>query len=83
MKPRRTPGSTACLGLEGGNEDNDLWVRYAVEDGLHLFQSVWELSADERARIADGENVMLTVFGQAHPPVHVAVVDTPLGKGPS
>lgn len=81
MKPRRTPTSTACLGLEGGNEDNDLWVRVAEEDGLHLFESVWELSDDERDRLVNGEKVQLTVFGHGHPPVHLSVVDTPLGKG--
>lgn len=80
MKPRRTPRSTQTLGLEGGNEDNDLWVRYAEEDGLALFESVWELTDGERQHISEGANVQLTVFGRAHPPVHLAVVDTPLGK---
>lgn len=83
MKPRRTHHSNKVFRLEGGNEDNDLWVEQAVDEhGADLLISVWEPSPDERQRIAEGENVALVAWGTGHPPVLVTVTDAPLGKPP-
>lgn len=80
MKPRRTPSSNAVFRLEGGNEDNDLWVRRGIEDGEHTISSVWEISEDERRAIAEGSNIELCVWGDATPPVSLGVTDEPLGR---
>lgn len=83
MKPRRTHSSNKVFALDGGNEDNDLWVEQAVtEEGSPVLVSVWEPSPNERQRIADGENVALVVWGTSHPPVLMVPTDAPLGKKP-
>lgn len=80
MKPRRTPTTDTVFRLEGGNEDNDLWVRTGEEDGAPTLTSVWSLDADERAVIADGGCVTLTTFGAGTPPVRIAVTDEQPGR---
>lgn len=82
MKPRRTHRSTTVFRLEGGNEDNDLWVEPCEDDGTPVLSSVWEPSPAERAKIAAGENVELLVWG-GQPPVALSVTDVPLGKPPN
>lgn len=84
MKPRRTHESTQCLDLAEGNEDNSLWVRVeSYEDCGHVcVSSVWEPTEEERAAIADGQNIKLTVWGTTHPPVNVGVTDVGIGKPP-
>lgn len=79
MKPRRTHTSNQVYRLAGGNEDNDLWVH--IDEAQSTVSSVWELTAEDRALIAAGANVQLTVWG-GQPPVAMRVVDTPLGKPP-
>lgn len=80
MKPRRTVASNHVLRLEGGNEDNDLWVTVAAsDDQTPVMCSTWELTADERERIAAGENVELIVFGVGHPPVQMRLTNVPIG----
>lgn len=83
MKPRRTVESTGVLTLPGGNEDNDLWYESArTEHGGHVFDTVWEISLEERAAIADGANVRLSVYGTQHPPVAMGITTVQLGRGP-
>lgn len=80
MKPRRTHDSTGVYRLEGGTEDNDLWVSAATDDdGTHVIFSVWEPTDEERERIAAGWSIELAVWG-GQPPVSLAVTDVPLGK---
>lgn len=82
MKPRRTPGSNGVFRLDGGTEDNDLWVERAVDDEHRpIVISVWEPSVAERARIAAGENIALVVWGSGHPPVMIVPTDSALGRG--
>jgi len=84
MKARRTHESNTVFGLQGGNEDNDLWVRVQADRrGRVTLSSVWEPTPEERQRIAAGENIELTIFGSAHPPVIVGLSDVELGKAPS
>lgn len=82
MKPRRTPSSNRVYRLAGGTEDNDLWVCETF-DSLQPAQtvvcSVWELTDDERQRVADGENIELAVWG-GQPPVALQVTAEPLGR---
>lgn len=83
MKPRRTHVSNRVFRLIGGTEDSDLWVQMAYDgDGDPIICSVWEPTADERQRIAGGENVQLVVWGLGHPPVAMALTDQPLGAAP-
>lgn len=80
MKPRRTVASNHVLSLVGGNEDNDLWCTVGkADDQTPVISSAWELTAEERQRIADGENVELVVFGTAHPPVLLRLTNVPIG----
>ncbi len=68
------------LELEGGNEDNDLWVTVSkADDQSPVICSTWELTAEEREKIAAGENVELIVFGVAHPPVQMRITNVPIG----
>lgn len=81
MKPRRTHTSNQVYiyELAGGTEDNSLWVHADSAQGT--VSSVWELTDEERAAIADGFNVQLTVWG-GQPPVAMWLVNTPLSKPP-
>lgn len=81
MGPRRTPTSNRVFLLEGGNEDNDLWVRTGVDSSGHAtIASVWELTDEEREAIANGANIELMVWGLGTPPVSLAVTHERLGK---
>lgn len=80
MRPRRTHKSNRVFSLEGGTEDNDLWV-FAEAHGVNaLLHSTWELTAHEREQVAAGANVELTVWGPDHPPVDMRVTTVPLGR---
>lgn len=86
MRPRRTPDSNKVFALEGGTEDNDLWVevrRDAAEgspvEGMPIICSTWELTDAERAAVAAGENIELRIWGM-QPPVQLVTTDTPLGR---
>lgn len=84
MKPRRTHTSTNVFHLDGGTEDNDLWVTmYSPDEGGPCIGSTWELTPEERASIAAGANVELVVFGTAHPPVALRLSTYLLGKAPA
>lgn len=80
MIPRRTHHSNAVYELEGGNEDNSLWV-YQSPVG-NWVSSVWEPTTAERRAIAEGQNIELTVYG-GQPPVSMGVTNVPLGKVPT
>ena len=84
MRPRRFHGANKVFRLGGGNEDNDLWVEvHKVEDEVlgtrDAVASVWEPTDEERAAIADGANIQLTVIG-GQPPVMLDATTVPLGK---
>jgi hypothetical protein len=80
MNPRRTPNSNCVFRLPGGTEDNDLWVEQTTSEQGPCIRSVWQLSDEERARVAAGENVYLVVWGTGTPPVALGVTDDPLGR---
>lgn len=82
MKPRRTHESNKVYRLQGGTEDNDLWVTEAVQEGTPIIVSVWEPTLEERQAIADGENIELAVWG-GQPPVALGTTPVELGKAPS
>lgn len=64
--------------LQGGTEDNSLWVERGSHDTI---SSVWEPTPEERESIANGHNIQLTIYG-GQPPVSMSVVNVPLGKRP-
>lgn len=81
MKPRRTEFSTRVLGLQGGTEDNDLWITDTeTESGYPVIYSVWEPTEAERKAIADGENIRVVVFATNTYPLNVDLTDEALGK---
>lgn len=71
MKPRRIAASNKVYRLQGGTEDNDLWVEQDVAE--QTITSTWELDEDERAAIAAGGTIDLTVWGAGTPPVALKV----------
>ena len=84
MRPRRFHGANKVFSLDGGNEDHDLWVQlHQVEDEVlgtrDAVASVWEPTEEERAAIAAGANIQLTVIG-GQPPVMLDATTVPLGK---
>jgi hypothetical protein len=80
VKPRRTHESNGVFRLEGGTEDNDLWVtRNVTTRDEPVICSVWEPTEDERRRLAEGANVELVVWGTATPPVAMHLTSVPLG----
>lgn len=83
MNPRRTVLSNDVFRLEGGNEDNDLWVTTDEDDdGTPIVRSTWVPTDKERAAIAAGQNIELVVWGGGHPPVALRLTDVPLGRPP-
>ncbi len=78
LRPRRTHLSNQVFRLDGGTEDNDLWV---YSDGETL-RSTWVPTDAQRAAIADGANIALTTWGAGMPPVAVTLDRTQLGKPP-
>lgn len=83
MKPRRTVVSNGVFRLDGGTEDNDLWVtHYPDEGGLDtVIGSTWQPTDEERAAIAAGANIELLVWG-GQPPVALRLSTYDLGKAP-
>lgn len=79
MRPRRSVKSDRPLILPGGTEDNDLWIEIKGDGNDNpVLASVWQPSAEERERIANGENIELQVWGAKHPPVNVVLTDIEL-----
>lgn len=81
MKPRRTHTSDRVFRLEGGNEDNDLWVTTYHE--TPALGSTWEPTAGERDAIARGANIELITFATAHPPIAMRLSPYALGRAPN
>jgi hypothetical protein len=80
MRPRRTPNSNCVFRLEGGTEDNDLWLQRASDAaGDPVLCSCWVPTDEERRQISAGANVELVLWGDGHPPVLMRVVTYPLG----
>lgn len=74
MRTRKFPGANTVFVLEGGNEDNDLWVEKTLnENDEEILVSVWELDDDEREQIARGGTIELVVWGNGHPPVALVI----------
>lgn len=74
MRPRRTPSSNHVFRLAGGTEDNDLPVRLEGMTGDDArVVAVFEPEPGERAAIASGANVELTLWGRGVPPMALGV----------
>lgn len=71
MRPRRIAASNRVYRLEGGTEDNDLWVEQ--DEAEQTITSTWELDDDDRAAIAAGGTIDLVVWGTGTPPVALEV----------
>jgi len=74
MDPIRTHASNVCFKLDGGTDENDLWIEKDVDllDQPVLI-STWEPTPGERALIAAGAAIELIVWGEGHPPVAIHV----------
>lgn len=75
MKPGKIEGATAVLQPPAGwnsVEAGECDVLEIREDGK-LMSSAWYPSPEEIAAIVAGQPVILTVYGNGHPPVSVNV----------
>lgn len=74
MNPMRVEGSVLYGKPKNWNEERDGICGYlpVVHDGLCCL-SVWKLTDAERAQIAEGHNIILSVVG-GQPPVNLATV---------
>jgi hypothetical protein len=79
MKPGRIHGATRTLDAPEGwdaeinGECDPLEIRDRA--GGMVMESAWYPTAEERAAIMSGRPIILTVWGRAHPPVSVNVVE--------
>lgn len=79
MNPAQIPNATRVLGApEGWDPKRDgecgaLHVKDNRVNDVRFMQSEWEPTPEERAAIAAGANVRLTVWGITHPPVALEV----------
>ena len=74
MKPIKTPFTNQTYVLVGGGVENNLPVMMGDNNGQHFIQSTWELTEEDRAHIAAGAHISLTVYGRGHPPVSLGTV---------
>lgn len=93
MRARKTPSSNGVYHLDGGTEENDLHVRTGdalgavpTDDpcyGMPYVASVWVPDDAERAALATGSNLELTIVGSGVPPLMLLVTDEqPVGEAP-
>lgn len=75
MRPVPTTRTNKTYVLLGGTRENDLPVEVGSEDGRPVIMSTWALTDEERASVAAGANIELTVWGSGQPPVALMVVD--------
>lgn len=74
MRQRKTPTTNHVFELPGGNEDNSLFAEVHLDQaGAPVITSVWELTNEERQKIADGGTIELHVWGRGTPPVVLSV----------
>lgn len=73
MRPVETHKSNFTFTHPG--DGGDLRCERTKEDGQPITNSAWEPSADERALLVAGAQVELSVWGDAHPPVALSVVN--------
>lgn len=76
MKPIRTPETNAVFNPAEGDEDHvePMFAVAKPHDEIPSIMSTWQLSADERAQIAEGALIELGVAATSPPPVGMAVV---------
>lgn len=79
MEPGKIRNHTRALGAPSNwDPERDgrcgvLHIRDEVHGRMPIMVSAWTPSELERARIAEGHPVILTVIGNAHPPVSIEV----------
>lgn len=83
MKPRRFALANAVYRLEGGNEDNDLWVQKGSNETGPFLRSLWVPTEKERDAIVKGQNVALWIWSHQMPPVGMNLTAEKPGKAPS
>ena len=80
MRPIRTPDTDLVFKLRGGTEENDLpaeRVETPEGPGAAAVVTVWDLDSEERAAVAAGAMIRLTIFDGLIPPVALGVEDRP------
>lgn len=84
MRHTQHPTNNGVLGAPPGTSYEQctaLPVTHALYgDGTNCCMSFWEPSAEERAAIANGAKVVLSVWGTTHAPVSVGVAGVDWAK---
>lgn len=68
-KPKDWPADKPCMTLPIRDVE--------LEGGQHAMGSAWMPDPDELARLKNGGHVILWIFGEGHPPVHLQVGSAP------
>lgn len=84
MKPTTIEGANLSLNAPAEWRDGELGKCESLHlrqdplpgsRGVSIFSSAWELSDEGRARVAAGDNVVLSVIGSFHPVVAIAIAE--------
>lgn len=80
MKPGKIDGANFNLSKPQDWQDKlgdcgDLWVR--VDNERQTMTSAWYPTEEEKAAIARGAPIVLSVWGAGHPPVALTTGDVP------
>lgn len=79
MDPREFEGQTRVLNAPSGWNATEpikcgmLPIRDTTAMGIPCMQSMWKPDADELQHIMNGGHIVLTVYGDGHPPVWLGV----------
>lgn len=76
MRPTQHPSNNAVLGAPEGWQQGDtpcraIPITRMEADGLPMVATFWEFTAEERAAIASGALLQVTVVGTTMPPIAI------------
>lgn len=76
MKPIKTPETNIVFNPAEGDEEHvePMFAVARPEDAVPSIESTWDLTADERAQVAEGALIELGVAATTPPPVGMMVV---------
>lgn len=77
LTPIKTNMTNLTLGAPANwdeeKEDKCIGLPCHFDNDAKVISSHWELTDEDRQKIADGALIKLEVFGQSHPPVAISI----------